>query len=131
MRRLAHLGMRTASPRALLLTFIAMAVMASFTELRSAAAEPMFTLILETADAPKDLFLQAYAAFEAGTREELKKQTAGALAKYRETERLLRKIEKEYPNWNPAIVAFRAKKTKEAIARLVPINPDGTPLPEA
>ncbi|MCK9587924.1 MAG: tetratricopeptide repeat protein [Terrimicrobiaceae bacterium] len=85
-----------------------------------------------------DLFLRAYQDFQAGEKLERDGNPREAFARYQNTARLLEQIVKAQPDWQPPVVEYRLKKTRENIARLegdvsalplVQEGPEG-PLPQ-
>ncbi len=71
-----------------------------------------------TAPDPSDLFLKAYQEFQNGELLEKKSAPDQALAKYRYTASLLSQIQKTNPDWQPVVVSYRLRKTRENIGRL-------------
>lgn len=72
---------------------------------------------LRAEEAPEQ-FLQAYQAFQAGEKLEGESDPRRALLRYREAELLLSKIATAAPDWQPLVVEYRLKRTRENIARL-------------
>ncbi len=86
-----------------------------------------------------DLFLRAYQDFQAGEKLERDGNPREAFARYQNASKLLEQIVKAEPDWQPPVVEYRLKKTRENIARLegqvaslpaVQEGPEG-PLPQA
>ncbi len=85
-------------------------------------------------------FLQGWQDFSSGENLEREAQPAEALAKYRSAAVVFEKIAADQPDWQPLVVQYRLKKTRENITRLEPLvaslasssqaNPEG-PLPQA
>ncbi len=77
-------------------------------------------LLISTASGQdsSDLFLRAYQDFQAGEKLERDGNPREAFARYQSTSNLLEKITKSEPDWQPSVVEFRLKKTRENIARL-------------
>ena len=85
-----------------------------------------------------DLFLRAYQDFQAGEKLERDGSPREAFARYQSAAKLLEQISKSEPDWQPSVVEYRLKKTRENITRLegevsalpkVPEGPEG-PLPQ-
>ena len=85
-----------------------------------------------------DLFLRAYQDFQAGEKLERDGSPREAFARYQSAAKLLEQIVKTQPDWQPPVVEYRLKKTRENITRLegavsalpaVPEGPEG-PLPQ-
>lgn len=70
---------------------------------------------------PSDLFLRAYQDFQAGEKFERDASPRDALEKYRNAARLLEEINKVDANWQPPVVEYRLRKTRENIDRLEPV----------
>lgn len=90
------------------------------------------------AEDPSDLFLNAYQDFQAGERFERDANLRSAFEKFQNAERLLEQITKVDATWQPSVVEFRLRKTRENIQRLAPevakLPPDDIiegPLPQA
>jgi tetratricopeptide (TPR) repeat protein len=77
-----------------------------------------------------DMFLQAYTLFQTGEQMENGQDPQRALAKFREAEKILAQITREFPDWQPMVVEYRLGKTRENIARLDAITKDLPPLQE-
>ena len=85
-----------------------------------------------------DLFLRAYQDFQAGEKLERDGNPREAFARYRSAAKLLEQIVKSQPDWQPPVVEYRLKKTRENITRLegevsaLPTTPEGPegPLPQ-
>ncbi len=86
-----------------------------------------------------DLFLKAYQDFQAGEKLERDGSPREAFSRYQSAAKLLEQIVNSQPDWQPPVVEYRLKKTRENIARLeaqvsalptVPEGPEG-PLPQA
>lgn len=89
-----------------------------------------------------DLFLRAYQDFQAGEKLERDGNPREAFTRYRSAAKMLEQIVKSQPDWQPPVVEYRLKKTRENIARLeaevaampaapsAPEGPEG-PLPQA
>lgn len=85
-----------------------------------------------------DLFLRAYQDFQAGEKLERDGNPREAFARYRSAAKLLEQIVKSQPDWQPPVVEYRLKKTRENITRLegevsaLPSTPEGPegPLPQ-
>ena len=85
-----------------------------------------------------DLFLRAYQDFQAGEKLERDGNPREAFARYQSASKLLEQISKSQPDWQPAVVEFRLKKTRENLTRLdgevaaLPVVQDGPegPLPQ-
>lgn len=85
-----------------------------------------------------DLFLRAYQDFQAGEKLEREANPREAFVRYQAAAKLLEQIIKSQPDWQPAVVEYRLKKTRENITRLegevsalspTPEGPEG-PLPQ-
>lgn len=91
------------------------------------------------ADGTSEQFLQAYQAFQAAEKLEGQSDPRRALLRYREAELLLAKIAAESPDWQPLVIGYRLKRTRESISRLEtqtsgmpPLNEDlEGPLPSS
>jgi tetratricopeptide (TPR) repeat protein len=85
-----------------------------------------------------DQFLRAYQDFQAGEKLERDGNPREAFARYRSAAKLLEQIVKAQPDWQPPVVEYRLKKTRDNIARLegqvsaLPSAPEGPegPLPQ-
>ena len=75
---------------------------------------------------PSDLFLNAYTQFQNGEQLERESQPQRALMRYKEAEKKLVEISKLDANWQPMVVEYRLKKTRENIARLE-VETEGMP----
>lgn len=67
---------------------------------------------------PSDVFLSAYQDFRAAERLESGNEPARALAQYRKVEDQLTQLIDASPDWQPIVVKYRLKKTREALFRL-------------
>jgi len=67
---------------------------------------------------PSDLFLRAYQDFQAGEKFERDGSPREALARYENTAKLLEQIVRADATWQPPVVEYRLKKTRENIERL-------------
>ncbi|MCX6971676.1 MAG: tetratricopeptide repeat protein [Verrucomicrobia bacterium] len=85
-----------------------------------------------------DLFLRAYQDFQAGEKLERDGSPREAFARYQSAAKLLEQIVKAQPDWQPSVIEYRLKKTRENITRLegevaalpaVQEGPEG-PLPQ-
>lgn len=85
----------------------ALIVTASFAMLASAFAE----------DA-SDMFLRAYQEVTVASKLESEDKPADALERYRNAAKILQKIATDSPDWQPLVLEFRLKKTRESITRL-------------
>ena len=85
----------------------ALIAVASFTMLASALAE----------DA-SDMFLRAYQEVTVASKLESEDKPADALERYRNAAKILQKISADSPDWQPLVLEFRLKKTRESISRL-------------
>ena len=65
-----------------------------------------------------DLFLRAYQDFQAGEKLERDGNLREAFSRYRSAAKLLEQIVKVQPDWQPPVVEYRLKKTRENITRL-------------
>lgn len=65
-----------------------------------------------------ELFLQAYQHYQAAEKLEAESAQQRALARYREAEQLLTKVASAAPDWQPLVVEYRLKRTRENIGRL-------------
>ncbi|MFZ4774600.1 MAG: hypothetical protein ACOYM3_04510, partial [Terrimicrobiaceae bacterium] len=86
-----------------------------------------------------DLFLRAYQDFQAGEKLERDGNPREAFSRYQNASKMLEQIVKSQPDWQPPVVEYRLKKTRENIARLegqvaslppVQEGPEG-PLPQS
>lgn len=85
-----------------------------------------------------DLFLKAYQDFQTGEKLERDGNPREAFARYQSAAKMLEQIVKSEPDWQPPVVEYRLKKTRENITRLegqvtalpqVQEGPEG-PLPQ-
>ena len=85
-----------------------------------------------------DLFLRAWQDFQAGEKLERDGNPREGFARYQSAAKLLEQISKAQPDWQPSVVEYRLKKTRENITRLegevsalpkVQEGPEG-PLPQ-
>lgn len=65
-----------------------------------------------------DLFLRAYQDFQAGEKLERDGNPREAFTRYQSAAKLLEQITKSQPDWQPAVIEYRLKKTRENITRL-------------
>ncbi len=65
-----------------------------------------------------DFYLDAYQDFQTAEKLEREGKPREALEKYEVANKALLQIRKDAPDWQPLVVAFRLKKTQEAITRL-------------
>src|SRR6476469_4134213 len=65
-----------------------------------------------------DLFVRGYTAAKEGERLDAAGDGEAAKEKYKEAEELLEALQAKYPDWNKALVEFRATKVREALKRL-------------
>ncbi len=72
---------------------------------------------LRAADDPGALFLQAYQSYKNAERLEADGRTGEALQKYRFCASLLEQVQKNSPDYEPIVIDFRLKKSREGIAR--------------
>lgn len=86
-----------------------------------------------------DVFLKAFQNYQTAEKMERESKPREALEKYKATVVLLEKIAKDSPDWQPLVIEYRLKKSRENVARLegqvanmpaAPENPEG-PLPSA
>lgn len=86
-----------------------------------------------------DLFLQGFQDFQTAEKMERESKPREALDKYRSALAVLERVTKEFPDWQPLVLEYRIKKTRDNIARLEPqvaampapeVGPEG-PLPES
>lgn len=78
------------------------------------------------AEDPSDLFLRAYQNFQAGEKMERDGNPREAVARYKQAEELLQEIARTDATWQPAVVEYRLRKTRENLERL---GPDVANLP--
>jgi Flp pilus assembly protein TadD/uncharacterized coiled-coil DUF342 family protein len=69
-------------------------------------------------DDPSDAFLKAYMTAQQAEKLEHESQFGAALAKYRFAGTMLDQLRKAHPDWQPAIVEYRARKVSESILRV-------------
>lgn len=112
------------------------------TQLRKAlliASSLLLSSMLAWSQEASDLFLRAYQDFQSGEKLERDGSPREAFARYQSAAKLLEAIIKADPEWQPPVVEFRLKKTRDNIARLeqqvaalppVEEGPEG-PLPQA
>lgn len=67
---------------------------------------------------PSESFLSAFSAFQKAEKIEAAGNGQAALAAYKEAARVLEQISARWPQWNPAIVEFRKKRTADAILKV-------------
>ncbi len=92
---------------------------------------------LSGADDPGDVYLQAFQSFKAAERQETAGRMDDALQKYRFCLSVLQQIQKTNPDYEPPVVEFRLRKSRESIARvqslqsapLPPVTPPPDPRP--
>jgi len=86
-----------------------------------------------------DVFLKAFQNYQTAEKMERESKPREALEKYKATVVLLEKIAKDSPDWQPLVIEYRLKKSRENVARLegqvanmpaAPDNPEG-PLPQS
>ncbi|MEX1118769.1 MAG: tetratricopeptide repeat protein [Terrimicrobiaceae bacterium] len=70
------------------------------------------------ADETSDLFLRAYQQYQAAEKLEGEADPRRALIRYREAESLLSEIASSSPDWQPLVVEYRLKRTRESIAKM-------------
>lgn len=89
---------------------------------------------------PGGLFLQAYMAYRNAQRLEADGRSAEAIQKFRFCASVLEQLQKSNPDYEPVVVDYRLRKSREAIARVsvspdtppdVPPLPAATPVPRA
>jgi tetratricopeptide (TPR) repeat protein len=73
---------------------------------------------LHAADDPGGVFLQAYQSYKNGEKLEADGKAADALQKYRFCASLLEQVQKANPDYEPIVVGFRLKKSRESIGRV-------------
>jgi Flp pilus assembly protein TadD len=74
--------------------------------------------MLRAGNDPGGSFLQAYQAYQIAAKLEVNGKLDDALSKYRFCASLLQQIQKENPDFNPPVIEFRLKKSRESIARV-------------
>ena len=67
---------------------------------------------------PSEVFLKAYMTSQQGEKLEHDNQYKAALAKFRFAGSLLEELRKNHPQWQPAIIEYRARKIGESILRV-------------
>ncbi len=65
-----------------------------------------------------DLFLKAYKDFQSGEKLEREAKPREALKKYRSAQQVLQQISKSAPDWQPLVVEYRLRKTRDSVTRL-------------
>ncbi len=70
------------------------------------------------ADETSDLFLRAYQQYQAAEKLEGESDPRRALLRYREAESLLAEIASSSPDWQPLVVEYRLKRTRESIGKM-------------
>ena len=97
---------------------------------------PVLRLPAQTDD-PSDIFLRAYMTSQQAEKLEHDNQFKAALAKYRTAGTLIDDLQKNHPDWQPAIVEYRGRKISESILRVQDkaatqsdLTAGSTPLPE-
>ena len=107
--------------------------------LAAVCAASLWTLASVHGQDSSDQFLKAFQNYQTAEKMEREAKPREALAKYRATVVVLEKIAKDDPEWQPSIIEYRLKKSRENVARLetavaslppAPESPEG-PLPEA
>lgn len=88
------------------------------------------SLTLRAAEDPGALYLQAYMAYRAGERLEAEGKTAESLQKFRFCASVLDQLQKQTPDYEPVVVDYRLRKTRQAVARLQSL-PDPGSAPSA
>lgn len=78
----------------------------------------MLGLFSALAQDSSDLFLRAYQDFQNGEKLERDGSPREAFARYQSAAKLLEQIVKSDPEWQPPVIEYRLKKTRENIARL-------------
>jgi tetratricopeptide (TPR) repeat protein len=84
--------------------------------------------MLRAGNDPGGDFLQAYQAYQVAAKLEVNGKLDDALSKYRFCASLLEQIQKENPDFNPPVIEFRLKKSRESIVRVQSL---ATPAPVA
>src|ERR1700737_298479 len=77
-----------------------------------------FGQLRSQSDDPSEIFLKAYMTAQQGEKLEHENQFRAALAKYRFAGSLIEQLRKTHPDWQPAIVEYRARKMTEGILRV-------------
>ncbi len=78
---------------------------------------PLLTCLAQVVDS-SEVFLKAYLTAQQGEKLERETQFQPALAKVRFAGSMLEELKKDHPDWQPAIVEYRARKVAEAILRV-------------
>lgn len=65
-----------------------------------------------------DIFLQAYQDFQSGEKLEQEGNSQAALKKFLSAQKRLQEVRQAAPDWQPAVVEYRLKKTQENVTRL-------------
>ncbi len=86
--------------------------------------------LLRAGDDPGGLFLQAYQEYQVASKFETNGKLDDALRKYRFCASLLEQIQKEDPNFNPPVIEYRLKKSREGIARVQSLSTPSRGTPE-
>jgi Flp pilus assembly protein TadD len=73
---------------------------------------------LSAATPPQDQFLQLFLVLKEGENLEADGQKASARTRFEEVDRRLQALKKEYPDWEPSIVAYREKYVREKLTAL-------------
>jgi tetratricopeptide (TPR) repeat protein len=73
---------------------------------------------LRAADDPGGVFLQAYQSYKSGEKLESEGKPADALQKYRFCASMLEQLQKANPDYEPIVIEFRLKKSRESIGRV-------------
>lgn len=77
-----------------------------------------------------DSFLQAYQLYQSGEKLEGESDPQRALLRYRDAEKILQKLATSDPSWQPLVVEYRLKRTRENISRLETRTAGMPPLDE-
>lgn len=82
---------------------------------------------LRAAEDPGDVYLQAFQAYKTAERQEAAQRYDDALQKYKFCLGVLQQIQKTNPAYEPLIVEFRLKKSRESIARVQSLQTPAAP----
>jgi tetratricopeptide (TPR) repeat protein len=89
-----------------------------------------YPLSQSRAEETTDLFLRAYQQYQAAEKLETESDPRRALLRYREAEALLAEISSASPDWQPLVVEYRLKRTRESIAKMETQTAGMPPLEE-
>lgn len=71
-------------------------------------------------EAPSDIFLRAFSAFQKGEKLVAQNSVAEATQAFKQAATALNELETRHPDWNPAIVKFRKGRIAAALEKIQP-----------